>query len=174
VLILPIEGDEATGWKPGKPIPFLTGPFAERAPMFSPDGRWIAYQSAETGRDEVYVRPYPGPGGKWQISTGGGSTPTWSRTKNELYYATADQQLMVARYTVDADSFHADKATPVSDFRLLIRPRTGPVRSFDLHPDGTRFALASAGDSTAAARQDKLVFVFNFFDLLRRLAPAKK
>jgi serine/threonine-protein kinase len=172
VLILPIEGDETTGWKPGKPRPFLNGPYAERAPMFSPDGRWLAYQSTETGRDEVYVRPYPGPGGKWRVSTDGGQTPTWSRTKRELFYATLDQQLMVVSYTVDGDSFRADRARPVSDVRLIERPRTGPVRSFDLRPDGTRFALAPV-DNTEP-KQDKVVFVFNFFDELRRVAPARK
>ena len=63
VLILPMEGDEVSGWKPGKPRAFLNGPSAERAPMFSPkDGRWMAYQSTESGLDEVYVRPFPGPG----------------------------------------------------------------------------------------------------------------
>jgi serine/threonine-protein kinase len=173
VLILPIEGDETSGWKPGKPIPFLNGPYAERAPMFSPDGRWLAYQSTETGRDEVYVRPYPGPGGKRRISTDGGQTPTWSSTKRELFYTTLDQQLMVASYTVDGDSFQADRVRPVSDVRLVPRFRTGPTRSFDLHPDGTRFVLAPA-DNAGPTTQDKLLLVFNFFDELRRIAPTKK
>src|SRR5262249_43591615 len=62
LMILPIEGDEATGWKPGKPTVFLATPFFEQEPMFSPDGLWIAYQSNETGRTEIYVRPFPGPG----------------------------------------------------------------------------------------------------------------
>jgi serine/threonine-protein kinase len=172
VFILPIEGDEATGWKPGKPRGFLNTTSAERAPTFSPDGRWLAYQSTESGRDEVYVRPFPGPGGKSLISTGGGSTPTWSRTKNELFYATLDNQLMVAPFTVDGDAFRAEKPQPWSEGRFVPRRRTGPTRSFDLHPDGTRFALAPAADTTAAL-QDKVVFVFNFFDELRRVAPVK-
>src|SRR5262249_27986342 len=81
LMILPVEGDETSGWKPGKPTVFLSGPFNKSSPMFSPDGRWLAYVSSESGQNEVYVRPFPGPGGKWQISTGGGSYPTWSRTK---------------------------------------------------------------------------------------------
>jgi hypothetical protein len=90
-----------------------------------------------------------------------------------LFYTTPDQQLMVVSYTVDGDSFRADRTKPVSDLRLVARPRTGPIRSFDLHPDGNRFALALA-DNTAPTTTDKLVFVLNFFDELRRIAPAKK
>ena len=72
VMLLPMEGDFKSGWKPGKPTAFLNSGFAEREPMFAPNGRWLAYSSNESGRDEVYVRPFPGPGSKWQISTGGG------------------------------------------------------------------------------------------------------
>jgi hypothetical protein len=70
--------------------------------MFSPDGRWIAYQSTETGRHEVYVRPYPGPGSKEQISTDGGVFPTWSRTARELFFGTPTEQIMVSAYEVKA------------------------------------------------------------------------
>ncbi len=76
LMILPMEGDEVSGWKPGKPTVFLNTPFTEHDPTFSPDGRWLAYSSNETGRQEICVRPFPGPGGKWQISTGGGAAPT--------------------------------------------------------------------------------------------------
>jgi Tol biopolymer transport system component len=68
LLILPVDGNEASGWKPGKPEVFLSTPLGEQEPMFSPDGKWIAYYSNETGRNEVYVRPFPGGVGKWQIS----------------------------------------------------------------------------------------------------------
>ena len=61
LMILPMEGDEASGWKPGTPTVFLNSPSAEKEPNFSPDGRWLAYQSNETGRNEVYVRPFRGP-----------------------------------------------------------------------------------------------------------------
>ena len=83
-MILPLEGDEASGWRPGKPIVFLNSPFSEREPMFSPDGRWLAYHSNKSGRTEVYVHPFPGPGGKWQISTGGGVYPTWYQETRAL------------------------------------------------------------------------------------------
>ena len=68
--------------------------------MFSPDGRWLAYSSNESGHHEVYVRPFPGPGGKWQISTRVAGLPTWSRTKQELFYG-VNGQIMVAAFTVD-------------------------------------------------------------------------
>ena len=103
--ILPIDGNESSGWKIGKPTVFLKTPFIEQEPMFSPDGRWLAYFSNESGPYEVYVRPFPGPGGKWQISTGGGVYPTWSRARSELFFFTLDQQIMVASYKVDGQSF---------------------------------------------------------------------
>src|SRR5207249_2717436 len=96
LMTLPMNGDEAAGWKPGTPTPFLSTPATETNPMFSPDGRWIAYQSNESGRSEIYVRPFPGPGGKWQVSTQGGANPIWSRARRELLFATPDAQVLVA------------------------------------------------------------------------------
>jgi Tol biopolymer transport system component len=170
IMILPIEGNDASSWKPGTPTPFLNGPFIEGFPMFSPDGRWLAYSSNETGRHEVYVRPFPGQGGKWQVSTGGGTHPTWSRAKPELFYG-LDGQIMVAPYTVHADSFRAEKPRLWSEGRY--QPR-GASRMFDLHPDGERFALAPAAQTSDVTRQNSVVFIFNFFDELRRVAPATK
>ena len=170
LMILPVEGDEMSGWKPGEPRVFLNSPFAEREPVFSFDGRWLAYWSNETGRNEVYVQSFPGPGGKWQISTGSGTYPTWSRTKHELFYGTAGGQIMVAPYTVEGDSFRAETPRLWSGEHFAAR---GPNRAFDLHPDGERFVLARAA-RTQSSRKDGVTFVFNFFDELRRLAPATK
>ena len=169
LMILTMEGDEASGWKPGKPTVFLNSPFEEREPMFSPDGRWLAYWSTESGRDEVYVRPFPGPGGQWLISTGGGSAPTWSRTKRELLYALNDQ-IMVAGFTVEGDAFRAEKPRLWSDGRYVFRGLFN--RMFDLHPDGERVALAPREQVQDAEKSDHLTFIFNFFDELRRIAPA--
>ncbi|MDO8795193.1 MAG: protein kinase [Vicinamibacterales bacterium] len=168
LMILPMSGDEAAGWKPGTPTVFLNSPFSEREPMFSPDGRWLAYVSNESGRNEMYVRPYPGPGGKWQISTGGGNSPTWSRTKRELFYG-VNGQIMVAPYAVEADSFRAEKPRLWSEGRYTARGN----RMFDLHPDGTRVALAPVAQ-TGGVKQDHVTFLFNFFDELRRIAPVAK
>ena len=70
----------------GEAEPFLRTRFNEAYPEFSPDGRWLVYTSDESGRDEVYVRPYPGPGRAMQISTAGGSSPGWSRDGSEVFY----------------------------------------------------------------------------------------
>jgi serine/threonine-protein kinase len=166
ILILPLEGDEASGWKPGKPTVFLNGPFGEIQAAFSPDGRWLAYSSNESGRDEVYVRSFPGPGGKWQVSTAGGRWTTWSRSRRELLYRDEDGRIMVARYTVEGDLFRAGKPRVWS-------PRLVPVRelgrTFDLHPDGERVAVLKTSGNEA--RRDHVTMIQNFFDELRRIAP---
>jgi eukaryotic-like serine/threonine-protein kinase len=173
VMILPMAGDEATGWKPGTATPFLSATYVEGSPQFSPDGRWIAYLSNESGRNELYVRPFPGPGGKWQISNGDADDPNWSRTKRELLFASAgDNKIMRAPYVVDGDSFRAEKPQLWSDGLWAGRPRP-PSRDFDLHPDGQRFAIA-AGAADGSARIDKVVLTFNFFDELKKLTSPKK
>ena len=172
LMILPMEGDEASGWKPGEPRALLSTGSAEGEPMFSPDGRWLAYTSDKTGRPEVYVRPFPDPGGEWQISANGGNVPTWSRSRRELFYTTGDNRIMVSAYTVDGDAFRADKSRVWSDAPYRARPRGFPFfRSFDLHPDGERFALTKTAEAVNQTKVDKVVLIFNFFDELRRLAP---
>jgi serine/threonine-protein kinase len=169
IVMIPIEGDEASGWKPGKQSAFIATPAVEIEPVFSPDGKWLAYFSNESGRFEVYVRPFPGPGGTWQVSTGGGTFPTWSRTRPELLYATLDRRIMAARYTVPGGSF---RVAPPRLWTNVQHQLLGPVvnRNFDLHPDGTRVALAQVPD-VRASNADKVVMSFNFFDELRRLVP---
>jgi Tol biopolymer transport system component len=171
LMILPMEGDESAGWTPGKPTVFLNTPFLEFEPMFSPSGHWIAYFSRESGRFEVYVRPFPGPGGKWQISTTGGIYPTWSRTRSELFFSTTDGQIMVAPYTAAGDSFRAQKPHLWSGDHFS--PPIGPNRTFDLHPDGERFALRIP-EAQTDVKDDHVTLIFNFFDELRRNAPAAK
>jgi len=172
VMILPLQGDEATGWKPGTPTAFLSAPYLEGSPQFSPDGRWIAYISNESGRNEIYVRPFPGPGGKWQISNGSADDPTWSPTKKELIFASGDDyRIMKASYSADGDSFRADKPEPWSAATFAARPRP-PSRDLDLHPDGQRLALAP-GQTSVNAKVDKVVLIFNFFDELTRLTSRK-
>jgi serine/threonine-protein kinase len=170
LMMLPLEGDDTSGWRAGKPSVFLNSRSSEQEPTFSPDGRWLAYSSDETGRDEVFVRPFPGPGGKWQVSSDGGSSPTWSHVRSELFFGSPNQRLMVASYTVECDAFRPDKPRVWSETRYVVRPR---LRSFDLHPDGERFALAVASD-TQTAKLDKVVLMFNFFEELLRIAPVKR
>jgi len=166
ILTLPIEGDEKSGWKPGDPKPFVNSAFSEREPAFSPDGRWLAYESNESGSYEVYVRPFPGPGGKWQISTGGGVFPEWFRNGKELFYRTPDSKIMVVTYTGSGDSFHADKPQLWSPGQFTDRG-LGNL-NFDLHPDGKRFAVLKAPGTGQTAAVNKLNFIFNFFEELRR------
>ena len=168
VMVLPMQPDDALEWKPGKPTVFLNSQAVERMPMFSPDGRWLAYDSDESGRQEVYVRPFPGPGGQRRVSTDGGTFGTWSRPKQEIFYG-RDGQIMVAPYAADGDSFRAEPPKLVSNARYTVRSQT---RMFDLHPDGKRFALALAPEIFTGGKQDRVVFVLNFFEELRRIAPA--
>jgi hypothetical protein len=112
----------------GKPSVFLNTPFAEGAAAFSPDGRWLAYQSNESGTLEVYVRPFPGPGGKWQVSTAGEVQPVWSRNGKELFYWSGEQ-IWVASYTGQEGSFRAEKprvwSRRVAGGFRLVRPASG-------------------------------------------------
>ena len=171
IMILKVEGDATSGWKPGKPTVFLSSPFVEVEAAFSPDGRWLAYQSNESGRFEVYVRPSPGPGGKWQVSTGSGTYATWSRNRKELFYRTLEGTLMVTPYAVEADSFRAERPRQWSPGLVQAR---GTSRTSDLHPDGQRFAVLKATEEQTAEKQDHVVFIENFFDELRRVAPVGK
>jgi len=172
IMTLPIEGDEKSGWKPGEPKPFVNSAFDEREPAFSPDGRWLAYMSTESGSFEVYIRPFPSPGGKWQISTGGGGYPKWSRNGKELFYRTQDNKIMAVTYTASGNSFSADKPQLWSPGQFT--DRGFGFSNFDLHPDGKRFAVLKAPGTEQAAAVNKVSFVFNFFDELRRKVPPGK
>ena len=162
LMVLPIEGDETSGFRPGTPEPFLSTPSLEFDPQFSPDGRWIAYTSNVSGATEVYVRPYPGPGGTWQVSAGSGRAPRWSRSKPELYYS-AGNRIMAVPYEEAGGSFAAGTPRPWADL---------PAGSlaFDWHPDGERLALVEA-EQGAGGRLSTRVLVFSMFDELRRRAP---
>jgi Tol biopolymer transport system component len=172
IMTLPIEGDEKSGWKPGEPKPFVNSAFDEREPAFSPDGRWLAYMSTESGSFEVYIRPFPGPGGKWQISTGGGGYPKWSRNGKEVFYRTQDNKIMAVTYTASGNSFSADKPQLWSPGQFT--DRGFGFSNFDLHPDGKRFAVLKAPGAEQAAAVNKVNFIFNFFDELRRKVPPGK
>ena len=173
VMTLTLEGDEKSGWKPGAPKPFVNTPSNEGYPDFSPDGRWLAYGSDESGRYEVYVRPFPGPGSKWQVSSGGGRFPKWSRTGKELFYRTLwpDSKIMVTMYSVSDDSFRADKPQLWSPGQFT---DLGVLPNFDVHPDGKRIVVLKApATETQSGPNNKLTFIFNFFEALRRKFPAE-
>src|SRR5262249_46229851 len=132
-----------------------------------PDGEWIAYMSNESGTFEVYVRPFPKPGGRWQISTGGGEFPMWSQREHALFFRGRDMRVYSVKYTAHGDSFVAGKPEPWSDARMA---NFGVTSTFDLAPDGQRLAALV----TAADEQGKipthLMFLLNFADQLQRRA----
>ena len=167
ILTAPIEGEPgrgAGGVRLGKPELFLGTPFNERSPAFSPDGRWLAYASNESGSFEVYVRPFPGPGGQWQISAGGGQYPFWSRDGCELVYETLDGRVMAVSCSARGDSFTFNKPRVWSETRVL---NLGVAPMYDLAPDGKRIAARLANDEAPS----HLTFLLNFFDELRRRVP---
>jgi Tol biopolymer transport system component len=129
---------------------------------FSPDGRWVAYRSDETGRREVYVAPYPGPGGKIPISTDGGYVPLWSRNGHELFYRNGNKVMAVDVQTSPA--FRA--GTP----RLVFEGRYG---NYDVAPDGRRFLMITA-PAAPKAPTDQMTVVLNWFEELRRRVPVEK
>jgi serine/threonine protein kinase/Tol biopolymer transport system component len=169
IMILPLER-EGAGWKAGAAKAFVHSANMDVDPRFSPDGRWLAYASLESpGHPDVFVQPFPGPGARVQVSVGGGAMPVWSRTKPELLYG-LDGQIMAVSYSTDGGTFRVSKPRVWSPGRYQTR---GEFRMFDLHPDGERVALAPAAESPTRERQDSAVFVFNFFDELRRLSPSQ-
>jgi serine/threonine-protein kinase len=171
IFALAIRGSEKDGWKPEEPQPVPGGSSSyEEQPSFSPDGRWLAYRSDESGDFEIYVRPYPGPGGKWQISTAGGAVPKWSNNGSELLYRTEDNQIMVVTYTASGDSFHADKPKLWSPGQFS--DRLGAA-NFDLSPDGKRVVVFRVPASENPPIT-KVTFVFNFFDELHRKSQPQK
>jgi serine/threonine-protein kinase len=174
IFTMPVEGDSgpgAPGVRLGKAELFLGTPFNEINPAFSPDGRWLAYGSNESGTWEVYVRPFPGPGGRWQVSTGRGDWPVWPRDGRELLFKTLDQRVMAAGYTAKAESFVAAKPRVWTETRLR---NLGFFSNYDLAPDGKRLAAIVAGDAEVEKLPTHLTFLLNFGDELRRKAPAGK
>jgi len=171
-MILPMEGDATRGWRPGTPTAFLSSPANEATPTFSPDGRWIAYTSNELGgAGDIYVRPFPGPGGPWRVSTAGGRFPRWSATAPELLFVQQDT-IMAARYAVVGDSFRAD--TPQVWSPLSIQAVAPGNSGYALHPDGKRVAAAAVADESEGVVNDKVVFFFNFGEYLKKIAPGNK
>jgi serine/threonine-protein kinase len=165
---LPLDISDPNHPKPGKPEPFLRTPAAELSAAFSPDGRWIAYRSNESGTDEVYVRPFPGPGGKWQISAGGGSSPSWAKGGRELFYEAADRRIMVLEYAAKGDTFLPGQPHVWSE-RQIFNPG---VAHLDLAPDGKRFAVLAPEENPRSAKGSvHVTFLENFFDELRRRIP---
>jgi Tol biopolymer transport system component len=139
--LLPLDGDH-------KPIPYLQTPFNEGDAQFSPDGRWMAYASNESGLPQVYVQAIPASGAKWQISPAGGVQPRWRRDGKELFYISTDQKLMAVPVK-SGPPFEAGTPVPLFDFDPLSPPLMGRF-AYEPAADGQRFlTLQLVGGSTS-------------------------
>jgi eukaryotic-like serine/threonine-protein kinase len=150
-----------------KAQPFLRTRFNESAPRFSTDGRWLAYSSDESGRREIYVQPYPGPGGKWQISTEGGAEPVWNRNGRELFYRSGSKMMAV--------DITAHPSLEVGQPRMLFEgayvPTLTAFPNYDVSPDGQRFLMVKASEQATASTQINVVQ--NWFEELKRRVPTQ-
>lgn len=160
--VLPFGSDG----RAGKPFPVVHTAFQEMMGEFSPDGRWIAYQSNESGRYEIYVQAFPAPGARTQVSTQGGSQPRWRRDGKELFYLGLDSQLMAVSIAIDAKA-QVQTGAPVPLF--LTRTAGGPVaipqkQQYAVSADGKRFLVNSLTDE---ATSSPITLVLNW-------APASK
>ena len=129
IWIAPLTGER-------KPQSFLQTKFNEMQARFSPDDRWIAYMSEESGRYEVYVQPFPGPGGKWQISTNGGTTPVWAQNGRELFYMSSGKLMSVGVTT--QPTFSASTPRIVADYPSI---SDGSVEQRSLRREPRRSAI---------------------------------
>ena len=149
--VLPLEGER-------KPVPYLQTEFNEVMGQFSPDGRWVAYASNESGRDEIYVQPYPADGGKWMVSTDGGRQPRWRADGKELFYLTADDRVMAAEIEA-GETFQ-----PGVPHMLFRAPGVNPLLPhnfyhYDVSDDGQRFLIDVAAEES---EQSPVTIVLNW------------
>jgi Tol biopolymer transport system component len=169
IWVLRMGGPSAGPGQVRKAQPFLRTPFNESVPAFSPDGHWLAYISDESGRYQVYVQPYPGPGGKWQISTDGGTEPLWNPKGRELFYRSGNKMMVVDIAT--QPGFSAGK--PRMLFEGPYRPTVTTIQNYDLSPDGQRFLMLKPTESAGAAPA-QINVVLNWFEELKQKVPAGK
>jgi serine/threonine-protein kinase len=175
IWTVPVE-DQRGQLKAGTPEQFLKDQVVGEEPSFSPDGKWLAYSSGDSGTREVYVRPFQQPpsgsGGKWTISTQGGESPVWSRKSPDLLYLARGGQIMAVHYSVKDDVFVADKPRVWEPMPMATPPT---ATNFDLSPDGKRLAVIMPVASPEAPKPEhEVVFLQNFFDELRRRVPVGK
>jgi len=145
----------------GTPHPWVASDFAVRAISFSPDGRWAAYTSNESGTDEIYVQAFPNAGRRWQVSAGGGTEPLWSGDGRAIYYRRADTMFAAAVQTTPTFSVHGHRMVFTAHFNPMV---------YDLHTNYTRdprsgdFIMVSRPEGSTAA----LVVVLNWFEELKQ------
>jgi serine/threonine-protein kinase len=157
----------------GEPVEYLATQFFERFPAISPDGNWVAYMSDESGRPEIYVRPFPAASGKWQVSDGGGSWPSWSRDGSELFYRN-QEGLMSAPVSTENGTFRAGRPTQLarasfSGDQIGITVSGSIFSDYEPMPDGENFVVLLGGEDQGL--QTHVTLVTNWFDVLRETLP---
>ena len=155
-----------------KAVPLIRTAFNELNAEVSPDGRWLAYQSSESGQDEIYVAPFPEVGdGRWQVSTAGGTRPLWARNGQELFYLAPDG---VTGVTIAAGtSFKAGRPTRLIERRYFAETAF-LGRTYDVSPDGQRFLMIKSGLAAGEGMErSNIVVVQGWFEELKRAVPAK-
>jgi Tol biopolymer transport system component len=158
--ILPMSGDQ-------KPTPFIQTEFTEVQGRFSPDGRWLAYTSNESGSYQVYVQSFPTSGGKWQVSTGGGAQPQWRRDGKELFYLAPDRKIMAVEVNSTGPTFVAGVPKPLFEAHVstIFPGGAGNWPYYAVTGDGQRFLVNTlVGDSQSAP----LTVVMNWTSGLKR------
>ena len=149
------------------PSELVNTPFAEYAAALAPDGRWLAYQSNESDRSEIYVRDMSGSGARWKISTEGGEEPRWSHDGRELFYRNGNLFMRVTISTTP--TFQASK--PTNLFGGIFDLRTNTGITYDVDPKGARFLMIRPAEESTAP---SVMVVLNWFDELRRVVPAQQ
>jgi serine/threonine-protein kinase len=152
----------------GDATPFVTTSFNEITPMFSPDGQLLAYVSNESGNHEVYVQPYPGPGGKWPISKDGGTEPRWSHDGRELFYRQGQQMMVVAVET--EPTFTVGRSQIVFEGDYQMQMSISGDTNYDLSTDSKRFLMVKVSEQEA---QPQINVILNWFEELKRLVPTE-
>ena len=153
---------------------FLATPAREYMASFSPDSRWLAYTSNESGRDEVYVRPFPRTEGVARlVSIGGGSGPVWAPNGSALYYRGASGDMMAVPVALEPTFTSGGRPRKLFRFAGVYR-MSGTATVYDIHPDGKRFVMVSESEGALSARRQQINVVLNFFEELRRLVPAAR
>jgi len=165
--MLSMEGDRTR-----KPL-LQDEKYSELRPQISPDGRWLAYMSNESGQNEIYVRPFPDVNkGRWQVSIGGGSSPLWSPNGRELFYLSNDSVMAVEVQTEPTFSLGTPKALFRSWYGGVF---TSAGEQWDISPDGKRFLMMKETGPAASAGGGplKINIVLNWFEELKRRVPVK-
>jgi serine/threonine-protein kinase len=170
VMRLPIDIRDPDNPRPGTPEPVLKTIAYESAPAVSPDGKWLAYTSTESGHNEVYVQAFPQSSGKWQVSAGDGTFPRWSPAGRQLYFQASDGRMMVVDFEVNDGRFVSGKPRQWTAAKLSEVRRW--IRDYDIASDGKRLvALPGRDDSEASRGSVHVNFVFNFFEEVKRRIP---